>query len=217
MKSKTLIIIGCILIAVGFPIGFISFFALLVDPGEDALYAITPPDTVSLEKGEYDIWFEGSEYDMPDSVRVTDSDGTNLFRMSSSSESVTSNGREYHKVGEFELKSDDQVYITASTNYGLAEFSGDLYITEPISIGTSFLICGSFVAIGCIGGLILMVGIIFMFMGKDKKVEYIQDSSALPPYQYGHPAQYPSQYPAQYPQQPPPQYPQQPPPRYPPY
>lgn len=199
------LIVGIILLVVGIIIALLSFGGTLKDPSEEAKETLVfeYPDysrTVNLDKGEYDIWYEEEEalwIDLgdPGDVTVRDSGGSVVYETSSrsSSESITVNDRNFRKKGSFEVDSSGQYTISVET-------SSTIYITEPIDVATGLGLCFGGAALGVVGGIIMLVGIILFFTHKKR--------APMPP-QYSTP-QYSAPPPPQPMSSPPPSY--QPPP-----
>ena len=216
VKPKIVVLIGIILLVGGIVGGILSIFGTIKDPSEEAVETLTfeyslygtSPQTISLDKGEYDVWCASGlfGYGIPSDLTVEDSSGNVVYDgPGSSGESITINDQEYAKLGSFDADSSGS--YTVST-----DDSCTLYITEPISIGSTLGLCLAGVIIGIIGGIVLLIGIIMVVRSKKQPVQQYQQP-AYPQQQPAYPQQQPA-YPQQpqqpaYQQPPPPQYPQQ--------
>ena len=227
-KTMKIVIIGIILLIGGVIGAVVSFMGTIKDPsdGAKATLDLGYPDyseTVYLDKGDYDIWYEGdSFFNDPGDVTVTDSDDNVVYESSSSSfsEGISVNNKEFTKEGSFTADNSGEYTLSA-------EEAITLYITPPINVALGMGLCFTGVIIGIIGGIIMLLGLFLHFTSKDKPPQqypmgqypaqqpppYPQQPQQYPMQQY--PAQYPphTQQPQQYPQQ---QYPQQQQPYYPP-
>ena len=179
--SKGLIIIGVILMVVGLVggiAGFVGTFLLGMDnPSEEAVetlvfpgaevsgWGVTPadPQIVTLESGEYDVWYRDDFLTDPDDLSVKDSSGSSVYDKVSTTSSISINGETYVKAGTLDIDSDgDYTFHT--------DEACTLYVTEPISVAG---LLGMGLAF-CIGGiLLLVVGIVLLIVGivKSKKAK----------------------------------------------
>jgi hypothetical protein len=220
MNPKAVIVAGAVLLIVGVLAGVSGFTSSLKDPGKEAkrtvvFGGVADTERVSLDAGEYDLWYEpsGGLFSMKPVLVITDSAGLPVYTTATfgGSESVSINGKDYHKLGSFKAQSSGDYNFTST-------WAATVYVTPPIDIATGLTICFTGVLIGVVGGIAMVIGIYLHF--KAKKAREAPPAPQAPPgYPAQYPAQYPGQYQAQYPPGPPgqqPQYPQQQPPQYPP-
>lgn len=194
-KLITLVVIGIILVIGGTVGGIASFVSFSKDPSAEAevtleftsdYYADSiEPQTVYIDEGEYEIWYDTGSYGLrdPGDIIIVDSDGNLAFERSSTSSTTTSHGCK--KVGSFEVKKSGEYTISVENRC-------KIYLTPPIDNWVALVLLFMGAAIGIIGGIIMLVGIYYYFTDKKERPQYPQHID------------YQSQQPKQYPPPPPP-------------
>jgi hypothetical protein len=208
MNPKAVVIAGVVLLLVGVLAGASGFMSSLKDPSKEAkrtveFIGVADVQKVSLDAGEYDLWYvpAGGLFSMKPVIVITDSAGLPVYTTATftGSESVSIDGKDYHKLGSFKASAGGDYNFTST-------WAATVYVTPPLGVGTGLTICFTGVLIGVVGGIVMVVGIFLHF--KAKKAREAPTAPQAPP---GYPPQYPAQYPGQYPAQYPPGYPGQPP------
>lgn len=191
-KHHWIIIIGIIILVIGIVATIFLFISGLKDPSEEAVwegnFAVGETGDgkkAYLDAGDYDVWYKNVlSYD-PGEVTIKDRKGNVVFRDSigSSKETISINGETYTKVGSFKIDKKDTYNVNP-------EYASTLYITPPIDmLGMIKSVCG--------GGIMIIIGIIFIIAGVIKWMRYedrprkYQQYQVPPPYpQYTPPYQY---------------------------
>ena len=203
-KSIIILITSIILMVVGVVMVVASIGMTIQDPKENAKATVETDiidltDTVHLDSGEYEIWYEEELFDFgePGDIAIMDEDGAEVYISTGFSQSMSVNGRDYEKAGSFDAdESGDYTFVT--------EYASTLYITEEADFGLGVTICFSGIAMGIVGGILLIVGLYFFFTRK-KKPKY-PAGQPQPPYSSSGspPPPPPPPPPGQYPPPPPP-------------
>jgi len=227
LEPKKIIIFGLIFFIVSIVGAIISFYVIIENPGEvavETLYFDEPEEnyslffdpinntsdlseTVNLDKGDYEIWYEAEFFGLggPNELTIRDSDGNIIYRKSSffgGSDHINRNGKEYRKFCSFE--------IVKSGNYLMTvDDPCTLYITPRLNLGLGVGLGYMFVIFGIISIIMMIIGA-GLYFSKEKKTSGIEQSQ-IPSPQPGLYPQYPyypgySGYPG-YPYPPPPQTP----------
>ena len=200
-RHHWMMISGVIMIVIGIAVIITLIFSAIKDPSEEAVWEGTfgsggEQKQVRLDADDYEVWCK-SDAD-PGEVTIKDSSGNVVFRDSSTrgtQETITINGVEYKKVGDFEAESSGSYTVKTKS-------SGTIYITPPIDVfGGLVTICG--VAILPFIGIILVVlGIMFWSKDKDKGQPQAKYPAQVPHAHYPPPPRHIPQ--RQYQQPPPP-------------
>lgn len=167
-----IIIVGAVILVIGAIIGATAFLVIIKDPSVEAVETaeFVSPDymeSVILNSGVYDIWFEsgiigGGD---PGDIIILDIGQNLVYRTpdSSGSEKITINNKEYIKDGPFTVDSSGIFNVTV-------EYSGSiLHFTPPIDVAGGFAICFGGIGLAVVGGLFMVVGIIILALPKQKK------------------------------------------------
>jgi flagellar basal body-associated protein FliL len=237
LKPKLIIIIGILLVIVGIVGALISYYVIIEDPSEvyeeklifrsgDTDYSDSDitTETISLSKGDYDIWYEPDFsffgiIDSPRELTIRDSNGNVIYDESTllgrSEAKISRGGKDYRRYGTFE--------ITSSGDYEVsAEASSTIYITPHINIELGEGLGALFIILIVVGLILIVIGVYLFYSKKPKPKRVIPPPPPPPPppqpypyyYQYPQYPQYPGYpYPSPPPQGPPPgQAPGRPPP-----
>jgi ABC-type transport system involved in multi-copper enzyme maturation permease subunit len=204
-RATKILLVGVILVLAGSIGGISALFLSIKDPHDEAIETLyfeedydsyyeydyfIPSQTVYLEKGDYDIWYDygDSDYGSPGDVKISDPEGNLVFDDDSSGFSETSS--DSRKVGSFTIKESGNYVVTV-------EEASKLYITPPMDAWIGVSVCMVGVVVASIGAIIIIIGLYYYFSGK-------KEQPPMQPYGYGYPYS-----PHQYPPPPPP-----PPPKY---
>jgi hypothetical protein len=214
-KHKITIIGGIILFIIGIIGAIWSFYIFLPNPAEvaeaklnfdyDEVDSSDTSEFVYLSEGKYDIWYEPSLFNIGilTDVEVRDPDGELIFnklKFLDTSDSISRDGNTYKKFGEFKAETSGEYNFTAFS-------SSTIYITPTINIGLAKGLGYSFIVLGIVGIIILLIGIGLLFSQKSKEAKAKQGvppPPSQPPYPQSTQQPYYYPYPYHYPPPPPP-------------
>ena len=206
LKPKIIIIIGLLLVLIGLVGAMISYYMVIEDPGEVYeeklifksgtsyyLNSSIPSKTISLSKGDYDIWYEPDFelfglFDSPHEITIKDSSGDIIYDESTllgrSEAKISRDGKDYRRYGTFE--------ITHSGDYEMsADSSSTLYITPHINVELGEGLGALFIIFVVIGLILIIVGVYLFYSNKPKPKRVMPPQRPPPPPQYPYYYQYP--------------------------